>query len=184
MCCEEFKEVHTETVRKLLDFSIGKNLIPNLQYKVRVYYFENSFGVVVKDKYKFVDTLLIPCIINNNSNNDNTLLDDVNNIHKIDIAEILEECGLDYKQSYELFSVLHEIGHMNLVYKDINRYGYAKRTSEWESDYHRNKEGVLPYRMIREERFADNFAIQIILKHAEELANLYLDIECEVGEEV
>lgn len=182
MCCEEFKEVHAETMRELLDFSIKKNLIPNLQYKIKVYYFENSFGVVVRDKYEFVDMLLIPCIINNDGNN--TLLDDVNNIHKVDIAEILEEYGLDYKQSYELFSVLHEIGHMNLVYKDINRYGYAKRTSEWECDYYRNKEGVLPYRMIREERFADNFAIQIILKYAKELANLYLDMECEVGEEV
>ena len=162
----EEKCVEIEFVRSIIEYCVKCEVIPDIKYKIEYLYRRNIFGCEI-DSYeykKYSKRVVLPRIVNNR---EETLLEEVTRIHNIDVISLFEKYNVNELDGSIIASVLHEVGHMHLLYEDINRYGYGKRQREWEEDYIQNENGVLEYRLIREEKYADMFMIDFLDKHIE-----------------
>lgn len=164
----EEKRVEIEFVRSIIEYCVKCGVIPDIKYKIEYLYRKNIFGCEI-DSYeykKYSKRVVLPRIVNDR---EETLLEEVARVHKINLIPLFEKYNVSRLDGKIIASVLHEVGHMSLLYKDIKKYGYGKRQKEWEDDYITNEMELLEYRLIREEKYADMFMINFLDKHIENI---------------
>ena len=170
-------QVHEDFNKAILSMMIHYDMIPTEKYDVEFQEFEfNQFATfVARDLetnelfrgFSFPKTIIL-------DENTLDLMRTIEEIHGFNILEWTEESEIDLLVAINMFSILHEVGHVfnsiNMAEVDENKDEILK---ELENSGLSDEEMALAYRQLPFEYYADLFATDMMNIYVNELKMIF-----------